>query len=82
LKSIDIDMDEVALDTAIIERLEHARREHPEFAVGKYQALGVILGEVEELIHAVEHESETRALNEALDVAATAIRFANREYEC
>ena len=81
MKRVDFDMDEVGLETAIMECLEHARTEHPYFAHGKYEALGVVLAEVDELIHAVEHESDERALNEALDVVVTAMRFANREYE-
>lgn len=81
MKSVDIDLDEVAIDKAILDRLEHARKEHPEFAHGKYQALGVIIGEVEELIYAVEHESDTRAANEALDVIAVCIRYLCKEYE-
>ena len=81
MKSVDIDLDEVAIDKAILDRLEHARKEHPEFAQNKYHALGVVIGEMEEFIHAVDYESDIRAQNEALDVIATAIRFILREYE-
>lgn len=70
-----------AIMQVIALRLEHARREHPLFAEGPYQALGVIGSEFRELEHAVEHETESRQADEALDVVATAVRFLGEEYK-
>ena len=67
--------------SAICVRLEHARKKHPAFAEGSYNALGVIEAEFHELEYAVEHESEDRQIDEALDVIATCIRFLCREHE-
>lgn len=67
--------------TAICVRLEHARKKHPVFSEGSYHALGVIEAEFHELEYAVEHESEDRQMDEALDVIATCIRFLCLEYE-
>lgn len=61
-------------------RLEEAREKHPVFAEGPFQALGVIGAEFRELEVAVEHESADRQFDEALDVAATAMRFVNGEH--
>lgn len=57
-----------------------ARRKHPLFAEGRYQALGVIGEEYRELERAVEKESPERQAAEALDVAITAIRFVQEEH--
>ncbi len=65
----------------IADRLIHARTKHPEFAVGVYQGLSRITDEHEELVHAVEKETPERQFDEDLDVIATAVRFANREYD-
>lgn len=62
-------------------RLEEARKKHPHFAEGVYQALEVIGAEYQEFVHAVEHETLGRQLDEALDVAAATLRFINREYK-
>ena len=61
--------------------MRKARRKHPVFAEGKYQALGVIGEEFREMEHAVFHESEERQKAEALDVAITALRFVMDDYE-
>lgn len=58
-----------------------ARRKHPLFAEGRYQALGVIGEEYRELERAVERESPERQAAEALDVAITALRFVQEEHE-
>lgn len=62
-------------------RLEYARTKHPVFAEGKYQALGVIGAEYQELEYAVEHESPQRQEDEALDVITSPLRFAIGEHE-
>ena len=67
--------------SVICVRLEHARQKHPLFAEGKFHALGVIESEFHELEYAIEHESEDRQRDEALDVIATCIRFLCREHE-
>ena len=62
-------------------RVGHARQKHPLFAEGKFHALGVIENEFRELEYAIEHESEDRQRDEALDVIATCIRFLCRDHE-
>lgn len=64
----------------LAQRLAEAREKHPHFAEGVYQGLGVVGAEYQEFVRAVEHESHDRQLDEALDVAATILRFINREY--
>lgn len=63
-------------------RLEEAREKHKRFAEGAYQALGIIGAEYNELVNAVEHETHDRAIDEALDVAATCMRFIGKEHVC
>ena len=65
----------------LAKRLEEAREKHPVFAEGPFQALGVIGAEFRELEVAVEHKSPDRQLDEALDVATTAMRFAIGEHK-
>ena len=62
-------------------RLDHARKEHPVFATGNDAALDVILDEAEELSSAIHHEGPARVLDEALDVAATAMRLVMDEVQ-
>ena len=69
-----------AIMQAIALRLEQARDKHPLYAEGPYHALGVIHAEFKELEHAVEHETEARQKDEALDVIATSVRFLGEEY--
>lgn len=64
----------------LAKRLEEARGKHPLFAAGPGRALGVIGAEFRELGYAVENESGARQLDEALDVACTAMRFVNGEH--
>lgn len=61
-------------------RLEEARAKHPRFAGDRFEAVRVISCEFHELCYAVTHESPDRQLDEALDVATTAMRFVNREH--
>lgn len=65
----------------ICRRLVHAREKHPEFAKDALEGSAVIANELMELDYAIRNESEQRQFDEALDVIATAIRFANREFE-
>ena len=74
------------MDKATIEELQDrvnwARTKHPNWkGQGAPWALGVILDEVDELIHAVERESEHRQREEAKDVVATCVRFIQGEYK-
>ena len=62
-------------------RLEHARREHPVFAVSEDNAIIVISDELEELVHASRHETKDRVISEALDVATTAMRLVMGEVQ-
>lgn len=61
-------------------RLEEARRKHPLFAEGPYQALGVIGAAYRELVLAIEHETPDRQLDEALNMAGKLMRFVNGEH--
>lgn len=70
-----------AIMQAIALRLEEARDKHPLYAEGPYHALGVVGSEFRELEKAVEHETESRQMDEALDVVATAVRFLGEEYK-
>ena len=73
------------LDSTVSElraRVCWAKSKHPDWAgKGHYWALGVILDEVDELIHAVENETPERQKEEAKDVAATCIRFIQEEFK-
>ena len=61
---------------ALAARLEHARREHPVFAKYTHDAVDVIRDELRELYSAVHYGGgPARILDEALDVAATAMRL-------
>ena len=62
-------------------RLGHARAKHPTFARNQYEACAVIDAEMQELKQAIGCESRQRQIDEALDVAATAMRFVMGEYE-
>lgn len=62
-------------------RLGHARAKHPTFARNVYEAGEVIDDEMRELRQAIGCESRQRQIDEALDVAATCIRFILGEYE-
>lgn len=64
----------------LAKRLEQARNKHPVFARDAEEAVHVIGEEWAELAAAVAHESHDRQLDEALDVATTAMRFAAGEY--
>ena len=67
---------------ALAARLEHARREHPVFAHDVDDAIGVVWEEYIELNNAVaNNEGPARVLDEALDVAATAMRLVMGEVQ-
>ena len=56
-------------------RLDHARAQHPIFAESNGIAFTVIDDELDELFNAMLHEGPARIVDEALDVAATAMRL-------
>ena len=59
----------------ILEALRRARRLHPVFAEGKYQALGRVSAEVGELVQAVEkNEGTQREKDETIDSIVVLIR--------
>ena len=63
-------------------RLEHARREHPVYASDERGAIVVIQDELNELKAALmECEGPARIIDEALDVAATAMRLVMGEVQ-
>ena len=70
-----------AIMQAIALRLEEARDKHPVYAERPYHALGVISSEFHELEMSVEHETESRQMDEALDVIATSVRYLREEYK-
>jgi hypothetical protein len=61
--------------SALSLRLGEAREKHPTFARDMFEAYEVIADEVLELRHAIGGETRQRQIDEALDVAATCIRF-------
>ena len=61
--------------------LEIARKKHPVFARTAFDAADVINAEIDELYNAIDHESEERQREEALDVAVTALRFVLEEHK-
>lgn len=66
----------------LIMGLQRARRLHPVYAEGKYQALGRIGAEYGELVQAVEKgEGTAREKDELLDLIIVAIRMWNDEHE-
>ena len=62
-------------------RIEEARQKHPKWGEGALQALEVIGEEYNELGRAVAYETPDRQLDEALDLATTAMRFVNGEHK-
>ena len=71
-----------ALFHEIVKGLDRARRLHPVFAEGKWQGLGVISGEVGELVRAVEKgEGRDREKAEVIDSIVVLIRFWLEEHE-
>ena len=67
---------------AIATRISYARAKHPVFAIDEEQAVDVVGSEWGELRSAVEnHEGPQRVFDESLDVIATAVRMASREWE-
>ena len=68
--------------TLLAARLEHARATHPVFAEYTHDAVDVIRDEWRELHSAVHYgEGPQRVLDEALDVAATAMRLVMGEVQ-
>jgi len=66
----------------ILDALRRARRLHPVFAEGKYQALGRISAEVGELVQAVEkNEGTAREKEETIDSIVVLIRNWLGEWE-
>lgn len=64
----------------LAQRLVEARGKHKLFAHGPSDAAMVIGAEHRELVHATLFESPGRQIDEALDVACTAMRFVNGEH--
>ena len=66
----------------LVARLAHAREKHPVFAENKAVAWGVVCDEMHELGDAIfTDEGPARIIDEALDVAATAMRLVMGEVE-
>lgn len=62
-------------------RLEEARAKHPAWNKDLGFALSVLQLEVNELKHAMDYETDTRVRDEALDVAAVALRIAEGDWK-
>ena len=62
------------------DRLEHARTKHPAWDQGLGFALSVLMLEVNELKHAMDYETHARIRDEALDVAAVALRIVEGDW--
>ena len=65
----------------LVARLAHARKEHPVFAENNGFAFKAIDDELDELFNAMVHEGPARVIDEALDVAATAMRLVMGEVQ-
>lgn len=66
----------------LADRLDHARKEHPRFAETTERGIMVVDAEMTELYQAYwEGEGPARILDEALDVAATAMRLVMGEVQ-
>ena len=65
----------------LTQRLTEARAKHPDWkGNGPLWACSIITGECDELWRAIYSESRERQIDEALDVAATCIRFIMGEH--
>lgn len=72
----------VALLGEIADRLDYARQKHVWCGATRAYGASAVVGEAEELWDAGAHgEGPEREHSEALDVLATAVRYANREWE-
>ena len=66
----------------LIGKVERARRLHPKFAEGPYEAIGRITAEVGELVQAVEKgEGRQREKDEIMDAIVTLLRMWQDEHE-
>lgn len=65
----------------ITTHLEYARKKHPRFAEGPFQALGVIGADYQKLVDYIEHYASERLQYEAvLKLLASCLRFLNDEH--
>lgn len=64
-----------ASEKALGNRVAEARKKHPEWGHGPGHAISVLKLELAELEHARTYEGEARLRDEALDVAAVAMRI-------
>lgn len=62
-------------------RLDQARAKHPAWDKDAHFALSVLRLELGELEHAINYETDARVRDEALDVAAVAIRIAEGDWK-
>lgn len=61
--------------SGVLQALAHAYAKHPERHSSPHESYAVLLEEVEELWHEVKAENRERAREEAMQVAACAIRM-------
>lgn len=83
MKDLDIGVfsKELAAFIQLANALCAARKKHPDYAAGNKAAFDVIMDEVSELSQAISYESEERQIEEAMDVAVTAMRFVLGEHK-
>lgn len=69
------------MEAMLKDRLEQARAKHPAWEKDLGFALSVLMLEVNELKHAMDYETDSRVRDEALDVAAVALRIAEGDWK-
>lgn len=70
-----------ATEKALGERVAEARQKHPVWDKDLNFALSVLRLELGELEHAMRYETAARVYDEALDVAAVALRIAEGDWK-
>ena len=79
-RNVDMSLTEERAIGQLCRRIGEARVKHPTFARNEFEAGEVIESEFRELLQAIVCESRQRQIDEALDVAATAMRFVLGEH--
>lgn len=71
----EIDQDYIPMVVEVEKVFTAAKRKHPLYAEGKYQALGVVQSEIAEFLKAIERGTNEEAVAEAKDAVVTLQRF-------
>ena len=67
--------EEAWLTSNMLSNIDCAKDQHPLYAEGKYQALGVVQSEIAEFLKAIERGTDEEAVAEAKDAVVTLQRF-------